>query len=98
MPPRQPQTTSDPTGDGNQLSAVLQSLTADLKTIGEGVDAGNADVRAVVNIQRAILKTLLGMAEAQGLEPKDLSTMARMHTDESVRQYVASLDGGSGKS
>jgi hypothetical protein len=95
-PKRQPQTASDP-GNTGDSAALLAAVLSGIQTIGKGVDAGNADIRSVVTLQKVILKTLFAMAGSQGLEPKDLAAMARMYDDNAVQQFLAALGDASGK-
>lgn len=95
---RQPQTASDPNNAGmhEPLSKLLQQLSAGMQLIGQGIDAGNTDLRSVVVLQKCILRTLLALGDAQGIEPKDLAVMSRLYSEADLQAYVKVL-GGEGK-
>lgn len=97
---RQPQTTSDPTNAGASQgsSETMRSLVGILGEMNRGVSQIGVEIRGSVTIQRIILKTLLGIAEQQGISAEDMAKLVRLQDDQEVEKFVQALGNPLGKS
>lgn len=105
MPPRTPQTATDPGASAGgpapqlqQLVGILTKMNAGQEAMAKGLDGLSKNVNGSVLLQRVILQILLTLAELQGMDQDALIKQVKLGDADAVEKFIAALGTSQGKS